>query len=55
MQESFQQAFGHIHFSSRKTRLLNICPYCNYVLGGAEEAEKEEARVIDLEKRVLNI
>jgi len=38
-------------FSGGKTGLVNVCPYCNHVLGSAEEAEKVDVGVFDLEKK----
>jgi len=40
-----------LDFSGGKTRLVNVCPYCNYVLGSTEEVEKEDVGVFDLEKK----
>lgn len=41
-----------LDFSGGKTRLVNVCPYCNHVLGReGGEAEKEDVGVLDLDKR----
>lgn len=44
-----------LDFSGGKTRLVNVCPYCNHVLGCAEEDEGEnkdgEMGLFDLDKR----
>lgn len=34
-----------LDFSGGKTRLMNVCPYCNHVLGSAEEQEE----IVDLD------
>jgi len=34
-----------LDFSGGKTRLVNVCPYCNYILGTAEE-EKDLTEVV---------
>jgi uncharacterized Zn-finger protein len=47
----FSKPLVMLDFSSGKTRLVNVCPYCNHVLGSAEEAEKEDVGVFDLEKK----
>jgi hypothetical protein len=50
----FIEPFIVLGFGSGKTRLVNVCPYCNHVLGDADAGEKErgEVRVGDLEKEV---
>jgi uncharacterized Zn-finger protein len=44
-----------LDFSGGKTRLVNVCPYCNHVLGCAEEDKGEnedgEMGLFDLDKR----
>ena len=47
----FSKPLVILDFSGGKTRLVNVCPYCNHVLGSAEEAEKEDVGVLDLEKK----
>jgi uncharacterized Zn-finger protein len=47
----FSKPLVMLDFSSGKTRLVNVCPYCNHVLGSAEEAGKEDVGVFDLEKK----
>lgn len=49
----FSKPLVMLDFSSGKTRLVNVCPYCNHVLGTAEEKEKENIGVVDLEKAKL--
>ncbi|RJS77199.1 hypothetical protein CW707_01970 [Candidatus Bathyarchaeota archaeon] len=50
----FSKPMVMLDFSSGRSRLVNVCPYCNYVLSReGEETEKEDVRVADLnEKRV---
>jgi len=38
-----------LDFSGGKTRLVNVCPYCNYVLGSADE--RVEVGIVDLQER----
>jgi len=47
----FSKPLVMLDFSGGKTRLVNVCPYCNHVLGSAEEAEKEGIGVFDLEEK----
>ena len=47
----FSKPLVMLDFSGGKTRLVNVCPYCNHVLnreGG--EAEKEDVGVVDLDE-----
>jgi hypothetical protein len=48
----FTKPLVMLDFSSGKTRLVNVCPYCNHILGGADEGEKsmDEIAVRDLEQ-----
>ena len=50
----FSKPMVMLDFSSGRSRLVNVCPYCNYVLSReGEETEKEDVQVVDLnEKRV---
>ena len=43
-----------LDFSRGRVRLVNVCPYCNHVLGSADAGEKERngVRVRDLEEEV---
>jgi len=43
-----------LDFGGGKTRLVNVCPYCNCVLGeaGAGERDRDEGGVVDLEEEV---
>lgn len=44
-----------LDFSGGKTRLVNVCPYCNHVLGDADEKESDsDVGVVDLNKRVVH-
>ncbi len=50
----FSKPMVMLDFSSGRSRLVNVCPYCNYVLSReGEETEKEDVQVVDLnEKKV---
>jgi uncharacterized Zn-finger protein len=55
---SCKRVFGKplvmLDFSGKKTRLVNVCPYCNHVLGSADEKESDvDVRVGELNKRVI--
>ncbi|MBS7281189.1 MAG: hypothetical protein KIH09_15340, partial [Candidatus Freyarchaeota archaeon] len=44
----FSKPLVMLDFSGGKTRLVNVCPYCNHVLSReGEEAEKDDVRVAD--------
>jgi len=38
-----------LDFSGGKTRLVNVCPYCSFVLGSADE--RVEVGMVDLQER----
>jgi len=38
-----------LDFSGGKTRLVNVCPYCSFVLGSADE--RVEVGIVDLQER----
>ena len=48
----FSKPLTMLDFSGGKTRLVNVCPYCNHVLGSAEEEKGEDSDigVLDLDK-----
>lgn len=46
----FSKPLVMLDFSTGRSRLVNVCPYCNFVLGWGE-AEKEDVGLLDLEKR----
>jgi len=50
----FSKPLVMLDFSGGKTRLVNVCPYCNRVLGDVDAGEKERdgVRVRDLEEKV---
>lgn len=54
----FSKPLVMLDFSGGKTRLVNVCPYCNHVLGCAEDeaaAKKKDDSVglMDLDKRKM--
>lgn len=52
---SCKRVFGKplvmLDFSSGKTKLVNVCPYCNHVLGGADEKDSSDIQIVDLNKK----
>jgi len=50
----FSKPLVMLDFGGGKTRLVNVCPYCNRVLGSADAGEKERdgVGVRDLEEEV---
>jgi uncharacterized Zn-finger protein len=52
----FSKPLVMLDFSGGKTRLVNVCPYCNHVLGCAEEEAVEKMKddtieFVDLDRR----
>jgi hypothetical protein len=47
----FGKPLNMLDFSHGKTRLVNVCPYCNHILGEAEERDSGDARVILPERK----
>ncbi|NWG10641.1 hypothetical protein HXY33_02655 [Candidatus Bathyarchaeota archaeon] len=50
----FSKPLVMLDFSSKKTQLVNVCPYCNTVLGRAcDEVEKDniDIRTLDLDEK----
>lgn len=39
--------------SSEKPKLVNVCPYCNHVLGCADEKSPDAVSIVDLDKKVI--
>jgi uncharacterized Zn-finger protein len=48
----FSKPLVMLDFSGGKAKLINVCPYCNAVLGKAEEPEDTET-IVDPEKEVV--
>lgn len=47
----FTKPLVMLDFSGGETSLVNVCPYCNHVLGSAEECESEkDVGVLDFEE-----
>ena len=48
----FSKPLVMLDFGGGKTRLVNVCPYCNHVLGSAEEEKGEDSDigVLDLDR-----
>lgn len=55
---SCKRVFGKplvmLDFSSGKTKLVNVCPYCNHVLGGADEKDSSDIQIVDLNKKTAH-
>ena len=55
---SCKKVFGKplvlLDFSRGKERLVNVCPYCNAVLGSAKEKHKPVDVVVDLRREVVD-
>jgi uncharacterized Zn-finger protein len=49
----FAKPLVMLDFSGGKTRLVNVCPYCNHVLGTADEKQEDlrDVGVVDLDER----
>jgi hypothetical protein len=46
----FSKPLSMLDFSSGKTRLVNVCPYCNHVLGDANNKNRVDIHVADTEQ-----
>jgi hypothetical protein len=46
----FGKPLTMLNFSGGKTRLVNVCPYCNHILGEADEQSSDNIRIADLTK-----
>jgi DNA-directed RNA polymerase subunit RPC12/RpoP len=42
----FGRPLNMLDFSKGTAKLVNVCPYCNYILGSAAEEDSESTRVI---------
>ena len=49
----FGKPLSMLDFSGGKTRLVNVCPYCNHVLGDADDSSSDDIRVADTEEEVV--
>lgn len=47
----FSKPLVMLDFSGGKTRLVNVCPYCNHILNLETETEKEDIKVADLDEK----
>lgn len=51
----FSKPLVMLDFSDGKTKLVNVCPYCNTILGSAEEKDSDsEITIADLDKKVIH-
>jgi len=51
----FSKPLTMLDFGGGKTRLVNVCPYCNHVLGSAnEEKDVNDVRLADREEEVTH-
>jgi uncharacterized Zn-finger protein len=57
---SCKKVFGRplvmLNFEGGKTRLVNVCPYCNHVLGNAENEQtpKSDFQIADEDKKLTH-
>ncbi len=42
----FTRPLNMLDFSKGRAQLVNVCPYCNYILGSASEKDSDGTRVI---------
>jgi uncharacterized Zn-finger protein len=52
----FSRPLVMLNFEGGKTRLMNVCPYCNHVLGSAEDEKSPEQdfQVADTDKKLIH-
>ena len=51
----FSKPLVMLDFSDGKTKLVNVCPYCNTILGSAEEKDSDsDITIADLDKKVIH-
>ncbi len=45
-----------LNFESGKNKLVNVCPYCNHVLGNAEneKSSKNDFQITDSDKKLTH-
>lgn len=50
----FSRPLVMLNFEGGKTRLVNVCPYCNHVLGNAENEQtpKSDFQIVDADKKL---
>jgi hypothetical protein len=48
----FGKPLSMLDFSAGKTQLVNVCPYCNHVLGNAEDTDSDDIQVPNREEVV---
>jgi uncharacterized Zn-finger protein len=57
---SCKKVFGRplvmLNFEGGKTRLVNVCPYCNHVLGSADDGKSSEsdAQIADMDEKLTH-
>jgi hypothetical protein len=52
----FSRPLVMLNFEGGKTRLVNVCPYCNHVLGNAENEQtpKSDFQIADSDKKLTH-
>jgi uncharacterized Zn-finger protein len=52
----FSRPLVMLNFEGGKTRLVNVCPYCNHVLGNAEHEKSTESdtQIADMDKKLAH-
>jgi len=51
----FSKPLIMLDFSSGKAKLVNVCPYCGYVLGSAEKSKGKDSNfeIVDFKKKLV--
>jgi DNA-directed RNA polymerase subunit RPC12/RpoP len=44
--KDFGRPLNMLDFSKGQAQLVNVCPYCNYILGSSPDEDAEHTRVI---------
>lgn len=52
-QKIFGKPLNMLDFSSGKTRLVNVCPYCNHVLGDSDSEKSVDVSVVETEDQAV--
>jgi len=52
----FSRPLVMLNFEGGKTRLVNVCPYCNHLLGNAENEQtpKSDFQIVDADKKLTH-
>lgn len=47
----FYKPLTMLDFSTGKARLVSVCPYCNHILGKADEKKPDDIQILEPEKK----